>query len=318
MSMKHKLALAFPGQGAQTAGMGLDVIKRHPHLKILIELAELQTGAPLQDIIQSGDARLSETIYTQPAMLLAELLLYEHFINEFHLKPEALCGFSLGEYAALYAGGVFGAKEAFRLIDIRAKAMHTAAVSNPGSMAAILGLDIPKTIAACVQSSTNGEIVVPANFNSPGQIVISGHTEALKRAMTACLAAGARRAMPLAVSGAFHSPLMNSARIAFEQALETSSLSKPHTPIIMNTTAKPLCFDEIKLRMAEQIEKPVLFEQTVAALKEAGITCVIEIGPGTVLAGLIRKCAPDIDVFSYQKTADFESLKGWLQNHELI
>ncbi len=318
MSMKHKLALAFPGQGAQTAGMGLDVIERLPNLKNIIDIATQETGAPLENIITQGDARIHETIYTQPAMLLAELLLYEHLIQELNFKPEALCGFSLGEYAALYAGGVFSIKEAFRLINIRAKLMHDAATKHPGAMAAILGLDIPKTIAACVQSSTNEEIVVPANFNCPGQIVISGNIEAVKRASSACLSAGARRAMMLAVSGAFHSPLMNSARIAFEHALETSSLSKPHTPIIMNTTAKPLCFDEIKLRMAEQIEKPVLFEQTVTALKEAGITCVIEIGPGTVLAGLIRKCAPEIEVFSYQKTSDFESLKGWLQTHELI
>jgi len=318
MSTIHKLAIAFPGQGAQTLGMGLDVLDKHPELRYLLDIAEAQTGAPLEEIINLGDQRIHQTIYTQPTILLAELLLYEDVQSFVKITPAALCGFSLGEYAALYAGGVFDVSQAFRLIDIRAKAMHEAAMNNPGSMAAILGLDIPKTIEACVQSLTSEEIVVPANFNCPGQIVISGHANAVGRAISACLSLGARRAMPLSVSGAFHSPLMSKARETFQQALNTAILQPPLIPIFMNTTAKPLRFDGIKLRMAEQIEKPVLFEQTVYALKEMGITCILEIGPGTVLAGLIRKCAPDIDVFSYQKTTDIELLKGWLQSHELI
>ena len=318
MNTNYKLALVFPGQGAQVIGMGLDVLSRHPELNNILEIAQAQTGAPLKEIIQSGDARLHETIYTQPALLLAEILLFEDIKKSFKLEPSALCGFSLGEYTALYAGGVLGVQEVFRLINQRAQLMNRAALEQPGAMAAILGLNHEFVSQACREASSVDDIVVPANYNSPGQVVISGHNEAIERAIINCQRLGARRAMKLAVSGAFHSPLMNQASIQFKEVLNGADLNKPNTVIYLNTTAKPLYFDEIRQQMAKQIVSPVLFEQTVCALKEAGITHVIEIGPGTVLAGLIRKCAPEINVFSYQKTSDIDALKGWLNLHELI
>jgi len=313
-----KLAIAFPGQGAQCQGMGMDVISKHPDMRAIVNLAEKETGLPLTEVINDGDERLGQTIYTQPALLLASILLYEDFKAAFDIEPAALCGFSLGEYTALYAGGAIDLTGVFRLVGIRAKEMHIASLAHHGTMAAILGLDSHQVADICTNVSEPDSIVVPANYNSPGQTVVSGHGLAVERAIVALRAAGAKRAIALNVSGAFHSPLMHEARLAFEQAIPHDKLKQPTVPIYMNTTAKPLLFSELPQRMAAQIEAPVLFMQTIEELHRAGIRHVLEIGPGTVLAGLIRKTAPEIDVFSYQKTSDHDSLKGWLTNHELI
>jgi len=319
MSMNNQkyLAIVFPGQGAQYAGMGLDVVEKHPLLRHIIEIADKNTTMPLEEIIKTGDERLNQTIFTQPSLLLASILLYEDVKSMFKLQPAALCGFSLGEYTALYAGGVIGLAEVFRLVKIRAEDMHKASIHNPGAMAAILGLDGQQVADVCTKTSAPQSIVVPANYNSPGQTVISGHSDAVEKAIISCREAGAKRAIALNVSGAFHSPLMHEARLAFEKALENVKLDMPYVPIYMNTTAKPMQFVELRQRMAEQIESPVQFLQTVEELKKAGIKYVLEIGPGAVLAGLVRKTVPEIEVFSYQKTSDYENLKGWLVTHEL-
>ncbi|HAV20188.1 MAG TPA: [acyl-carrier-protein] S-malonyltransferase [Firmicutes bacterium] len=313
-----KLAIVFPGQGAQCKGMGLDVLNDNPLFHQMIEIAEAKTGLPLEEVITQGDERLHQTRFTQPSLLLAIILLYEDLLKNYALPTAVFAGFSLGEYAALYASGVVDIAVAFSLINERACATQRASEQEPGSMAAVLALDNYKVEEICHRVTSYNNIVTIANYNCPGQTVISGHKDAVAEAGKLCLESGARRVMPLQVSGAFHSPLMHRARLEFEPLLNAFNFYEPHTPIIMNATAKPLQFDQLKRNMAEQLEAPVRWEQTINLFKETGIQCVLEIGPGTVLAGLVRKTAPDIDVFSYNKTADFELLKGWLKNHELI
>lgn len=312
---KNKLALVFAGQGSQTPGMGLGVLTSYPKLLALADQASGILGYSVHDLLTDALGQLRLTEYAQPAVLITSILLLESLKIEFHLEVGAYAGFSLGEYSALYAGGVFSFSDIVELIKIRAKAMQQASLELPGSMVAILGMDRKQLDELCQAASTTSEIVTIANLNCPGQIVVSGHVGAIKRLVDSALAVGARRALPLNVSGAFHSPLMRSAGEKLSTELKKRKPRSMEFPLYMNVTASPLQIEKLVDLMIKQLISPVRFEETIQNMVKDGVTHFIEIGPGSVLSGFIKKIAPEIPVFAYNGPQDLVGLKGWLDTN---
>jgi len=311
-----KLALIFAGQGSQYLGMGLDYIEKFPLFKGKEILATHALGYDVRAVLEGKLGDIHETEYTQPLMLFSSILAYEAF-KTIGVEPSAVLGFSLGEYTALYAAEILSFETMMRLIQVRARLMKEATIKHPGKMAAILGLD--KTIVEdiCKEASSVG-LVVPANYNSPVQVVISGETAAVQKAIELAKSKGAKRAIELNVSGAFHSPLMASAGQGLETYLKTLSFHQPKLPIYMNTTAKPLIISNLQAEMIKQIQSPVYFEQSIHEMVKDGFTHFIEIGPGTVLSGLIKKINISLEVNHLDQSSELEALKGWMKEHGFI
>lgn len=309
-----KLAYVFAGQGSQFTGMGLDFLTKNSNLIQLEEKADAILGYHTRDILLSDDGRVNQTVYTQPLVLLSSIYAYES-LHQLGIKPEGVLGFSLGEYTALYAAEVFTFDEIMNLIKMRSRWMHEASLEHQGAMAAVLGL-APETVdQICDQLN---EQIFPANYNSPTQTVISGAHDMIEEAMSRMRQAGAKRVMKLNVSGAFHSPWMMSAGKKFGSYIKDMRLHNPQCEVILNTTAEPLIIDELKNEMIKQISSPVRFMQAILNMKQKGYTHFIEIGPGTVLSGLIKKIDETLEVTHLERITDLDRVKGWLKEHGFI
>jgi len=275
----------FPGQGSQFPGMGKDLYDNSPVARSVFDKASEVLGFDIVRIMFEGtDEQLKETSVTQPSIFIhsvAAACAAEDF------SPDMVAGHSLGEFSALVAAGVLDFEDGLRLVSKRANAMNEACRKNPGKMAAVLKLDEQTVREIC--DGIDG-IVVPANFNSPGQIVISGEADAVDEACRAAKAAGAKRALPLPVGGAFHSPLMEPARAELAEAIEATSFRAPRCPIYQNVDAMPHTDpSEIKANLVAQLTSPVRWSQSVINMAAAGATDFIELGPGNVLTNLLAR-----------------------------
>jgi len=280
-------AYVFPGQGAQFVGMGKDLYETNALAKELFEKANEILGFRITDIMFNGtDEDLKQTKVTQPAIFLHSVILAKTKGEEF--KPEMVAGHSLGEFSALVANGTLSFEDGLKLVSARARAMQKACEAQPSTMAAILGVEDALVEEVC--SSISDEVVVPANYNSPGQIVISGSVPGIDKAIELLSAKGAKRAMKLMVGGAFHSPLMEPARKELEEAIKNTQFSNPICPVYQNVNAKAETNPEkIKENLIAQLTSPVRWTQTVINMIAGGATSFTEVGPGTVLQGLIKK-----------------------------
>ncbi len=287
-------AYVFPGQGAQFPGMGKDLYDNHPKAKEIFDSANEILGFDITNTMFEGTAdELKQTKVTQPAIFLHSVAL-ALTSGDFH--PDMVAGHSLGEFSALVANKTLAFEDALKLVSQRAQAMQKACEINPSTMAAILGLDDAAVEEICAGID---EVVVAANYNCPGQLVISGSNAGIEKACELLKEAGAKRAMPLPVGGAFHSPLMEPAREELAAAIESTHFSAPVCPVYQNVTAKPSTnIDEIKPNLIAQLTAPVKWTQSVQQMVADGATVFIECGPGKVLQGLVRKIAPGVEVRS--------------------
>ena len=279
-------AYLFPGQGAQCVGMGKDLYEHSEETKFLFEQANEILGFRITDTMFNGtDEELKQTKVTQPAIFLHSVILAKALGRAF--TPDMVAGHSLGEFSALVAAGALGYEDGLRLVAARANAMQKATEIQPSAMAAILGLDDFTVEDVCQRVS---EVVVPANYNCPGQLVISGTVAGVDKACELLLDAGARRALKLNVGGAFHSPLMEAAKVELQAAIESVKVSEPVCPIYQNVDAKAYTDpDAIKHNLIEQLTGPVRWTQTIIHMIEDGASSFTEVGPGNVLQGLVKK-----------------------------
>jgi [acyl-carrier-protein] S-malonyltransferase len=285
-------AYVFPGQGAQFTGMGKDLYDNSPIAREMFDKANQILGFRITDRMFTGtDEDLKQTNVTQPAIFLHSVILASVTGNSF--LPDMVAGHSLGEFSALVANKTLSFEDGLLLVSKRASAMQKACENTPSTMAAILGLDdyIVEEVCAYIK-----EVVVPANYNSPGQIVISGSTEGIDKAIEILKEKGARRALKLAVGGAFHSPLMEPARLELEEAIKITNFSNPICPVYQNVNGKPSVDSElIKSNLVSQLTSPVKWTQSILNMISDGATSFAEVGPGNVLQGLIKKINKDIN-----------------------
>jgi len=299
-----KKAFLFPGQGSQYIGMAKDLFDKSVEAKEMIKTADDALGINLSFIMFNGpEEQLKQTEFTQPAIFLHSVILASLIRT---LQPEAAAGHSLGEYSALVSANAIQFYDAIKLVRTRGKAMQQAGIDNPGTLAAIVGLDSLKVEELCKVASAAG-IVQCANFNSPGQIVISGSIDGVRKAMELCKANGAKLTKELVVSGAFHSPLMQSAKDTLLDALVFTSIYDARFPVYANVTAKPVIKkDEIKNLLHQQVTSPVRWEETIKNMITDGYDEFYEIGPGKVLQGLVKRINPDVKLFGIDKYEDLE------------
>ena len=281
-------AYVFPGQGAQFVGMGKDLYESNQRAKLFFDKANEVLGYQITDIMFNGtDEDLRQTKVTQPAVFLHSVI--SAFCLE-DFNPDMVAGHSLGEFSALVAAGALSFEDGLKLVYARAMAMQKACEAAPSTMAAIIALPDDVIEKICSEISTEGNVVVPANYNSPGQVVISGNVEAIQEACRRLKEAGAKRALPLSVGGAFHSPLMESARVELAKAIEAAPVNKPVCPVYQNVDALPHTDPkEIKDNLLKQLTAPVCWTQSVKNMISDGMTDFVECGPGQVLTGLIGR-----------------------------
>ena len=290
--MKH--AYVFPGQGSQFPGMAKNHYDQSAFAKKIVEQANELLGFRLSDIMFSGSEEdLRRTDVTQPAIFLHSIVAYKSIEG---VKPDMVAGHSLGEFSALVAAGVLSFEDALKLVAARANAMQHACEHQPGTMAAILGLADERVAEICSQID---DVVVPANYNCPGQLVISGSVSGIEKACAALKEAGVKRALVLPVGGAFHSPLMKSAEEMLKTAIQSASFYQPVCPVYQNVVARAVMdAEEIKQNLINQLTGPVKWTQTIQAMVADGATQFTEVGPGKVLQGLIQKISKDSVVAS--------------------
>jgi [acyl-carrier-protein] S-malonyltransferase len=300
-------AFVFPGQGSQAVGMGKDLIEHSPQARALFEQANAVLGFDLAGLcVQGSDADLTATENAQPAILAVSVALLETLRAadvdmDIDFTPQLVAGHSLGEYSALVAAGSLSFADALRLVRRRGELM---AASNEGTMAAVLGLDLAPLAEICAAVSEYGPCVV-ANQNAPGQLVISGATEAVQAAGERAKAAGAKRVMPLNVSAAFHSPLMQAAAAGLAEAIAATTVNDATIPLVANTSARPIqSAADIRRELVEQVTAPVRWIDSIETMVSQGITSVVEIGPGAVLTGLVKRIAPALQRTNMATTRD--------------
>ena len=287
-----KNAFVFPGQGSQFSGMGKNLYESNVTAKQMFDQANDILGFRISDIMFEGtDEQLKQTNVTQPAIFIHSVIAYLTQSAETSVVPDMVAGHSLGEFSALVANKALSFEDALRLVSIRAKAMQAACEVQPSTMAAVLALADEKVEEVCAQvQNETGEIVVPANYNCPGQLVISGTVKGIEVACEQMKAAGAKRALVLPVGGAFHSPLMNPAKIELAAAIEATHFNNPICPVYQNVTATAVSDPvQIKQNLIAQLTGAVRWTQTVQAMVADGATHFTEYGPGKVLQGLVQK-----------------------------
>ncbi len=287
------IAFLFPGQGSQKPGMGADLFERFPAARARFEEADDVLGFALTEVMfgdgEDAADRLRQTEITQPALYVHSLAAMA-VLQEQGRAPEAAAGHSLGEYSALAAAGAVSFADGLRAVRRRGELMAQAGAVRPGAMSAVLGLDAAAVEAVCTDASTETEVAVPANYNDPTQIVIAGDPAAVERAGEAARAAGARKVVPLPVSGAFHSPLMAFARDGLAGALQALDIAEPRCPVYLNVTAAPETDPEIiRTNLLAQLTAPVRWAQTLERMRDDGVTRYLEVGTGNVLSGLVKR-----------------------------
>ncbi|NUQ80157.1 MAG: ACP S-malonyltransferase [Bacteroidetes bacterium] len=298
-----KTAWVFPGQASQYVGMTSDFRQSSAEAADFIRQADRVLGFPISDIMIAGpEDQLKQTEITQPAIFIHSLLVARFLKGEFH----AVAGHSLGEYSALCAAGVFDFETGLKLVRLRGELMQKAGTDNPGTMAAVVGATPDAVAEACREASSAG-IVQPANFNSPGQIVISGSVDGVRRAMEIAKTKGAKIVKELVVSGAFHSPLMASASEKLGHALQTTEFKTPSVAVYTNVTAEPVTDPAtLKSLSLKQLTSPVLWENSVVNMSRDGIGRFVEVGPGKVLQGLIKRTVTDAVCLGVDKFSELE------------
>lgn len=312
-----KLAYIFPGQGSQHAGMGLDLANNLPAARAVFEEADQALGFPLSQLCFNGpEEDLQLTANTQPAILTTSIAAFRA-LDESRITPDFVAGHSLGEYSALVAAGSLRLGDAVRLVRLRGQQMQEAVPVGIGAMAAILGIDAEKVSEAC-QAAAQDQVCAPANYNTPSQIVIAGHKEAVERAMEECKARGARRAMLLKVSAPFHSALMMPAQEKMTGPLISASFEAPSFPIVNNVDAA-VVHDGARSREAliRQISGPVRWTDSILKMFDAGVSTFVEVGPGKVLSGLVKTIAKDagreVTLLNVENTESLQSALAALQ-----
>lgn len=308
----EKTALIFPGQGSQTIGMGRELCKSYPLAKKIFDEAVSILGFDMSKIMWEGpDTELNDTVNTQPALFIHSIAAFRVFSQIYpEFRPAVVAGHSLGELSAIGAAGALKFDAGLRLVRKRGELMKLAGVKNPGSMAAVLNLDIPTLEKVCAAASTDSEPVQVANDNSPGQVVISGAKAAVERAMAGAKTAGAKRSIPLAVSIAAHSSLMDSIQGDWNNAVDSASISDPQIQVFGNVHAKAMTTaEELAADIKAQMQSRVRWTETIQILTSQGITTFLEVGTGNVLLGLIRRINPAAKGFSIGNPEDFSALE---------
>lgn len=299
-----KIAVVFPGQGSQALGMLADLAAAHPIVEETFAEASSALGYNLWELVQQGPAEeLNKTWQTQPALLAASVAIWRVWQQSNGAKPAYLAGHSLGEYSALVCAGVLDFKQAISLVELRGKLMQEAVPEGTGAMSAIIGLDNDAIAKAC-EESAQGQVVSPVNFNSPGQVVIAGHKEAVERAGAACKAAGAKRALPLPVSVPSHCALMKPAADKMAVALENVTFCEPQYPVVNNVDVKVETSPEaIRSALVRQLYNPVRWTESVEFMAAQGVEHLVEVGPGKVLTGLTKRIVDTLTAAAVNDTA---------------
>lgn len=306
-----KFAMVFPGQGSQTVGMLKDLADNYPIVKSTFAEASEVLGYDLWALIQTGPAEeLNKTWQTQPALLASSVAIYRVWQSENGSEPDFMAGHSLGEYSALVCAGVINFKDAIKLVELRGKLMQEVVPNGTGAMYAIIGLDNDSIRLAC-EKAAQGQVVAPVNFNSPGQVVIAGNKEAVERAGVLCKEAGAKRALPLAVSVPSHCALMKPAADKLASTLNSITFNAPKFAVINNVDVKvESAADNIKRALIAQLYSPVRWTETVEEMANQGVTLLVEMGPGKVLTGLTKRI---VDTLSGCAVNDKASLDAALE-----
>ena len=302
-----KFAMVFPGQGSQAVGMLKDLAENYPVVKSTFDEASQVLGYDLWTLVQEGPAdELNKTWQTQPALLAASVAIYRVWQSINGPQPEFMAGHSLGEYSALVCAGVIDFKDAIKLVELRGKLMQEAVPSGTGAMFAIIGLDNDSIRKACEQAS-QGQVVAPVNFNSPGQVVIAGNKEAVERAGALCKEAGAKRALPLAVSVPSHCALMKPAADKLATTLNNMTFNAPQFAVINNVDVKvESSAENIKAALIAQLYSPVRWTETVEEMAKQGVTLLVEMGPGKVLTGLTKRIVDSLSACAVNDKASLD------------
>lgn len=311
--MSASLAFVFPGQGSQSLGMLAEQGAQHRLILDTFSEASEALGYDLWALTQQGpEEQLNQTDKTQPAILTASVALWRLWLAESTLRPAYVAGHSLGEYSALVAAGSLTLKDAVKLVERRGQLMQQAVPAGQGGMAAILGLDDAEVLAACAEAA-QGDVVSAVNFNSPGQVVIAGSAAAVERAIEACKARGAKRALPLPVSVPSHCELMRPAAERFAEAIEGIAWQAPQIKLVQNVSASAVAdLDTLKRDLLEQLYKPVRWVESIQFLAAHGATRLVECGPGKVLAGLNKRCAEGVTTYNLNTPDAFAATRAAL------
>lgn len=300
-----KTAFLFAGQGAQYLGMAKDLYEQYPIVRETFETASQILGYDVRALIDSDEAKLNQTRYTQPAVLTTSVAIYRLLVEK-GVEPAIVAGLSLGEYSALVASGSLQFEDAVALIAKRGELMEEAAPAGSGKMVAVLNTDVPVIEAICKEASAKG-VVTPANYNTPGQIVIGGEVAAVDYAVELLKEAGVKRLIPLNVSGPFHTTLLKPASEKLAVELENVTFADFLVPLVGNTEAKIMAQADIKSLLARQVMEPVRFYDSIDVMKDFGVDQVVEIGPGKVLAGFIKKIDKALPVATVEDIASLEA-----------